>query len=117
MTSVSPPASVLATSSTAARPSRRSRHSLISSGKRRIMRRSQFSFSSLRDLVVQEEMDGSDFVRVQAAGVLDGAGGGQVQPVHEHQDDVTAQDGHLGRFVARPVRVGAPRCGTGGSAG
>ena len=62
------------------------------------MRRSQFCFRSLRHLVVQQEMDGPDFVRVQAAGVLDGASGGQVQAVYEHEHDVAAQDGHFGRF-------------------
>ena len=56
----------------------------------------------LSGLVVEQEMYGSDLVRVEAAGVLDGAGGGQVQPVHENQDDVAAQNGQLGGF-GRPL--------------
>ena len=52
----------------------------------------------LSGLVVKQEMDGPDLVRVEAAGVLDGARRGQVQTVHEHQDDMAAQYGQLGGF-------------------
>ena len=71
----------------------------------------------LRHLVVQEEMDGPYFVRVQAAGVLDSASGGQVETVHEHQDDVAAQDGHFGRFEGALFELLRLACGTGGSGG
>ena len=50
-------------------------------------------------------MHGPDFVGVEAAGVLDGAGGRQVQTVHEHQDDVAMEDGHLGRFHGAFVQL------------
>ncbi len=62
------------------------------------MRRPQFSLSACATALSRRKCTASDFVRVEAAGVLDSPGGRQVQAVHEHQDDVTMEDGHLGRF-------------------
>ena len=78
------------------------------------MSRSHSSGAGSR-LVVEEEMDGPDFVGVQAAGVLDGAGRRQVEAVHEHHDDVAAQDGRLGGFDPPLFELWASG-GTGGSA-
>jgi hypothetical protein len=40
-------------------------------------------------LLIEREVDGAQFVGHQGAGVLDGAGGRPVEPVDEHEHDVT----------------------------
>ena len=91
-TSVSPSASSRTTHSTAPRVRRRSGQSTTSSGTRCSPVRAHSSASSSAFDLVDGEVHGAQLVGRERAGVLDGPGGGHVEPVDEHQHHVAAQD-------------------------
>ena len=71
---------------------RRSGQSTTSSGTRCSPVRAHSSASSWARDLVEGEVHGAQLVGRERAGVLDGAGGGHVEAVDEHEHDVAAQD-------------------------
>ena len=96
MHSVSPSSVASATNSTAARPSRRSGHSMMSSGQAGQAEPSPLLLELAGRLGVDVEVHRPQVVRGQGAGVLQCPGGGGVETVHQDHDDMAAQDRGLG---------------------
>ena len=98
MHSVSPSRVASATSSTAARPSRRSGHSMMSSGSRDKPSRPHSSSSSRAALVSMSKCTARRSSGARVARVLQGPRGGGVEPVHQDHHHVAAQDRGLGHL-------------------
>ena len=115
--SVSPSPTASATSSTAARPRRRSGHSTMSSGSGPARAGATPPRGRASAWLSMSKCTARRSSGVRVPGVLDGPGRRHVEAVDQHHDHVAAQDRRLGRLGRARLELLGLLARTGGAAG